>query len=100
MRLFTFSNSPRRFSGDEYRGVPMFLTYSPPSDDDVSVIFFIMLIVKFIGASVVTPNLCILIEYMQMSLFDALHMKDDVEFSEKEKITIIQHTANTTNEYE
>jgi len=50
-------------------------------------------IVKFIGASVVTPNLCILIEYMQMSLFDALHMKDDVEFSEKEKITIIQHTA-------
>jgi hypothetical protein len=37
MRLFTFSNSPRRFSGDEYRGVPMFLTYSPPSDDDVSV---------------------------------------------------------------
>jgi serine/threonine protein kinase len=30
---------------------------------------------------------------MQMSLFDALHMKDDVEFSEKEKITIIQHTA-------
>lgn len=50
-------------------------------------------IVKFIGASVVTPNLCILIEYMQMSLFDALHMKDDVEFSEKEKITIIQHSA-------
>ena len=50
-------------------------------------------IVKFIGASVVTPNLCILIEYMQMSLFDALHMKEDVEFSEKEKITIIQHTA-------
>ena len=50
-------------------------------------------IVNFIGASVVTPNLCILIEYMQMSLFDALHMREDVEFSEKEKITIIQHTA-------
>ena len=50
-------------------------------------------IVKFIGASIVTPNLCIVMEYMQMSLFDALHIKDDVEFSEKEKIKIIQHTA-------
>ncbi|VDI08741.1 Hypothetical predicted protein [Mytilus galloprovincialis] len=50
-------------------------------------------IVKFIGASVVTPNLCIVMEYMQMSLFDALHIKDDVEFSEEEKIEIIQHTA-------
>ncbi|CAC5425745.1 unnamed protein product [Mytilus coruscus] len=50
-------------------------------------------IVKFIGASVVTPNLCIVMEYMQMSLFDALHIKDDVEFSEREKIEIIQHTA-------
>lgn len=50
-------------------------------------------IVKFIGASVVTPNLCIVMEYMQMSLFDALHIKDDVEFSESEKIEIIQHTA-------
>ncbi|CAC5425747.1 unnamed protein product [Mytilus coruscus] len=50
-------------------------------------------IIKFIGASVVTPTLCIVMEYMQMSLFDALHIKDDVEFSEREKIEIIQHTA-------
>jgi serine/threonine protein kinase len=72
-----------RFSGDEYRGVPMFLTYSPPSDDDVSVIFFIML----------SPKSVILTTSTGISSFDALHMKDDVEFSEKERITIIQHTA-------
>ena len=40
-------------------------------------------IVKFIGACVVTPNLAIVMEYMQSNLFDALHLDDTVDFSDE-----------------
>ena len=46
-------------------------------------------IVKFIGACVEKPNLCIVMEYMQMTLYDALYIKEDTDFSENEKINVI-----------
>ncbi|KAK3103654.1 hypothetical protein FSP39_020785 [Pinctada imbricata] len=50
-------------------------------------------IVKFIGACVKTPNLCIVMEYMQTSLFDAVHIDDDKDFTEEERLDIIKQTA-------
>jgi serine/threonine protein kinase len=51
-------------------------------------------IVKFIGACIEKPNLCIVMEYMQMTLYDALHVKDDtINFSEAEQIDIINQTS-------
>ena len=49
-------------------------------------------IVQFIGACVVTPNLAIVMEYMQMSLFDALFMNESIEFSEEERLSILCQT--------
>ena len=51
-------------------------------------------IVRFIGTCLKTPNLAIVMEYMQTSLFTALHMsEDDVEFTEDERLSILQQTA-------
>ena len=49
-------------------------------------------IVKFIGACVVSPDLAIVMEYMQMSLFDAVHIKDTVDFSDEERLSILCQT--------
>ncbi|XP_018007363.2 probable serine/threonine-protein kinase DDB_G0267514 [Hyalella azteca] len=49
-------------------------------------------IVKFIGACVVSPNLCICMEYLKMSLHEALHMQE-VGFSESQKFSMICHVA-------
>ena len=46
-------------------------------------------IVKFLGACIVTPNLAIVIEYMQKSLYDALHV-EDVDYSDAEQYQIIR----------
>ncbi|KAK3597293.1 hypothetical protein CHS0354_010925 [Potamilus streckersoni] len=51
-------------------------------------------IVKFIGACTKTPNLCIVMEYMPMSLFDALHMNENTDFSEGERLQIICQTCS------
>ncbi|XP_033642895.1 serine/threonine-protein kinase A-Raf-like isoform X2 [Asterias rubens] len=45
-------------------------------------------IVKFLGACIVTPNLAIVIEYMQKNLYDALHV-EDVDYSDAEQYQII-----------
>ena len=50
-------------------------------------------IVKFIGACIVTPNLAIVLEYMQKSLYEALHV-EEVEYSDKEQHQIIFHMAD------
>ena len=50
-------------------------------------------IVQFIGACVVTPNLAIVMEYMQRSLFDALHMDDSIDFTEEERLSILRQTV-------
>ncbi|XP_041360852.1 serine/threonine-protein kinase STY8-like [Gigantopelta aegis] len=49
-------------------------------------------IVAFIGACVQTPNLCIVMEFMNMSLFDALH-KQQMAFNDKEKIRMLRHAC-------
>ncbi|XP_052766094.1 uncharacterized protein LOC128207294 [Mya arenaria] len=46
-------------------------------------------IVKFLGACVERPNFCIVMEYMQMSLYDALHTVPDITFTETERLDII-----------
>ncbi|XP_038047197.1 dual specificity protein kinase shkE-like [Patiria miniata] len=50
-------------------------------------------IVRFIGASIVTPNLAILLEYMQKSLYEALHVEEQVH-TPKEQRQILQHMAD------
>ena len=50
-------------------------------------------IVKFIGACVVTPNLAIVMEYMQTNLFDALHLDDAVDFSDESRWSILRQTT-------
>ena len=50
-------------------------------------------IVKFIGACVVTPNLAIVMEYMQTNLFDALHLDDAVDFSDEARWSILRQTT-------
>jgi len=50
-------------------------------------------IVKFIGACVKTPNLCIVMEYMQTSLYDALHIDTDIDFTEEHRRKIIEQTT-------
>ncbi|XP_047143743.1 uncharacterized protein LOC124817551 [Hydra vulgaris] len=47
-------------------------------------------VVKFLGACTVTPNLCIIMEYMDMSLFEA---KIDIDFSEEERLKIISQVC-------
>ncbi|KAK3597290.1 hypothetical protein CHS0354_010922 [Potamilus streckersoni] len=51
-------------------------------------------IVKFIGACTKTPNLSIVMEYMPMSLFDALHMNEETDFSDGERLQIICQTCS------
>ncbi|XP_063432938.1 dual specificity protein kinase splB-like [Mytilus trossulus] len=51
-------------------------------------------IVKYLGASIVHPNLCILTEFMQTNLYEALHIEENIKFLEKEKIKIIQQVAS------
>ena len=51
-------------------------------------------IVKFIGACVKTPNLCIVMEYMETSLYDALHIDVDIDFNDEERQQIIKQTAD------
>ncbi|CAL1543105.1 unnamed protein product [Lymnaea stagnalis] len=50
-------------------------------------------IVRFLGASIVPPNLAIVMEYMDMSLYDALHLLQ-VDFTNDDKINITRHVAN------
>ncbi|XP_045168424.1 uncharacterized protein LOC123531482 [Mercenaria mercenaria] len=50
-------------------------------------------IVRFIGASVERPNLCIVMEYMHMSLFEAIHVKE-VDLEESERLDIMRQTSN------
>ncbi|XP_055863175.1 uncharacterized protein LOC106079462 isoform X2 [Biomphalaria glabrata] len=49
-------------------------------------------IVKFLGACVEAPNLAIVMEYMDMSLHEALHIKS-VEFLDVEKTSIMRDIA-------
>ncbi|XP_053393638.1 uncharacterized protein LOC128555395 [Mercenaria mercenaria] len=51
-------------------------------------------IVRFIGACVERPNLCIVMEYMQMSLFEAIHIREDIDFSEIDRLNIIRSTCS------
>ncbi|KAL3884063.1 hypothetical protein ACJMK2_030286 [Sinanodonta woodiana] len=51
-------------------------------------------IVKFIGACTKTPNISIVMEYMPMSLFDALHMNEEIDFSEEERLQILRQTCS------
>lgn len=50
-------------------------------------------IVKFIGACVEMPNICIVMEYMQTSLFEAIHSSKDIDFSNEERLSILQQTC-------
>ncbi|XP_005102046.1 serine/threonine-protein kinase STE20 [Aplysia californica] len=47
-------------------------------------------ILQFIGACIEKPNLAIVMEYMDMSLFDALHIKQ-VDFPESTKLALMDH---------
>ncbi|XP_061175184.1 cyclic GMP-binding protein C-like [Saccostrea echinata] len=51
-------------------------------------------IVKFIGACTTTPNLCIVMEYMQMSLYEALHVDsaDLADFTDEDRLAMIMQT--------
>ena len=51
-------------------------------------------IVKFIGACTTTPNLCIVLEYMQMSLHEALHVDcaDIADFTDEDRLMMITQT--------
>ena len=49
-------------------------------------------IVKFIGACLKRPNLCIVMEYMHMCLFHAIHISE-FDFEENQKINIIQQVT-------
>lgn len=51
-------------------------------------------IVRFIGACITAPNLAIVMEYMHMSLFDALHMDHTVDFTEDERLSILRQTTS------
>ncbi|KAL4239962.1 hypothetical protein ACF0H5_000759 [Mactra antiquata] len=53
-------------------------------------------IVKHFGACVETPNLAIVMEYLDMSLFDALHIRTDMELTEANRLTVIQYTIEGT----
>ncbi|XP_033728254.1 probable serine/threonine-protein kinase DDB_G0271682 isoform X2 [Pecten maximus] len=46
-------------------------------------------IVKFLGACCVTPNIAIVMEFMEGCLFQMLHMDEDVSFTEDDKLSII-----------
>ncbi|CAC5403485.1 unnamed protein product [Mytilus coruscus] len=51
-------------------------------------------VIRIIGACVVMPNLCIVMEYMQMSLFEALHIKNpEIKFTDIEKMKIIKQSC-------
>ncbi|XP_062600557.1 uncharacterized protein LOC134262183 [Saccostrea cucullata] len=51
-------------------------------------------IVKFIGACTRTPNLCIVMEYMHTSLYEALHVDcaDLAEFTDEDRLAMIRQT--------
>lgn len=49
-------------------------------------------IVTFIGACTTKPDLCIVMEYMQLSLFDALHVRR-IEFTSEETLSITQQIS-------
>lgn len=53
-------------------------------------------IVKFIGACTTTPNLCIVMEYMQMSLHEALHVDcaDLADFTDEDRLMMIMQTLS------
>ncbi|VDI19401.1 Hypothetical predicted protein [Mytilus galloprovincialis] len=51
-------------------------------------------IVKFLGASIIHPNLCILTEFMQTNLYEALHIKENIKFLEWEKVKLMQQVAS------
>ena len=52
-------------------------------------------IVRFIGACVKTPNLAIVMEYMRMSIFDALYVENNsIDFSEAEQLSIFRQTTS------
>jgi len=52
-------------------------------------------IVRFIGACVTSPNLCIVMEYMQRSLHEALHIDRGNldEFSDEDRLLMVKQTA-------
>lgn len=49
-------------------------------------------IVKFIGACIESPNLAIVMEYMQTSLFDEIHINES-DFSDEECLSILRQTS-------
>ncbi|XP_059146659.1 calcium-dependent protein kinase 6-like isoform X2 [Physella acuta] len=49
-------------------------------------------IVGFLGACVVSPNLAIVMEYMDMSLYEALHVKQ-VDFADHDKLNIMRNVS-------
>ncbi|XP_062600528.1 uncharacterized protein LOC134262154 [Saccostrea cucullata] len=53
-------------------------------------------IVKFIGACISIPDLCIVMEYMQMSLHDALHVDraDLGDFTDEDRLNMIKQTLS------
>ena len=50
-------------------------------------------VIKFLGACIVTPNICMVMEFMEASLYDKIHI-DEHEFSEEEKTSIVRHIAS------
>lgn len=50
-------------------------------------------IVKFIGACTEMPNICIVMEYMHMSLYDAIHLRNDVDFTDIERTDVVRQTC-------
>lgn len=53
-------------------------------------------IVKFMGACIVTPNLAIVMEYMQKSLYEALHV-EEIDYSDADQYQIIIDMADGLN---
>ena len=47
-------------------------------------------ILRFIGYCDASPNLCVLMEYMPMTLYDVIHIRDDIELDENERIDVIR----------
>ncbi|WAR19725.1 Y9955-like protein [Mya arenaria] len=47
-------------------------------------------IVRYMGYCDERPDICIVMEYMSMTLYDALHLRHDIDFNNKERLQIIQ----------
>ncbi|WAR20725.1 STY17-like protein [Mya arenaria] len=47
-------------------------------------------IVRYIGFCDESPNISIIMEYMSMTLYDALHLRHDIDFTDNERLQIIR----------